>query len=142
MTAKWFAAKTVYRTTAVGRPLKRTPEYRADATLVEERIVLIRAKDFKGALKKAEAEAKRFARTTHKNPFGQVVKTRFLGDVDLWLIHDELEEGCEIFGSTEVLSSKVSDRAILDAKFGAAPDKDWSEARVKFRNAALVGEDD
>lgn len=68
---KWFGVKTLYRACARGRPTKRDRHYQPDATLIEERVVLVRAADFDHALKGANREALAYARDGYENQYGQ-----------------------------------------------------------------------
>ncbi len=82
MPVRWFAVKTVYRSTAIGKPRVTDGDYDPDGTLVEERVVLLRARDHEDAIRKSEKDAKQYAKETHTNPYGQSVVTRCLKAIE------------------------------------------------------------
>ena len=55
---KWYGIRSLYRWAAVGRPKNPDESYVKDATLVEERIVLIKARSDEEAMRKAKKEGK------------------------------------------------------------------------------------
>ncbi len=81
MSWKWFGVKTLYRSDATGRRKVTHPNYDPKTTLVEERIVLFRARTGQEAIRKAELEAREYARLSHTNSFGQRVRTKIPSDV-------------------------------------------------------------
>ena len=56
----WFSVKTFFRTRATGRPKYRDKNYRAGLVAVEERIVIVRAKNGDAAIAKGRKEAARY----------------------------------------------------------------------------------
>jgi hypothetical protein len=88
-------------------------------TLVEERIVILRARGFEEAIRKGEAEARSYARDCrHRNPYGQQVRQRYLAYCDAYIFDDAPKEGAEVYSSTEVAPRKSSDRALLRRVIG------------------------
>ena len=77
MVWKWFGVKTLTRWEAIGKPKSIDENFDEDATLVEERIVLIKARSFDEAIKKGEKEAENYL-DEYKNFYGQKVKQRYL----------------------------------------------------------------
>ncbi len=76
----WYGVRTLYRITAKGKPKSRDEHYDSDATLVEDRIVLIQAVSFHDAIKQGTKDARSYCRRTKVvNIYGQKVVTRFLG---------------------------------------------------------------
>ena len=76
---KLFAVKTLYRTTATGRPKRRDKHYDPDTALIEERVVLFRASTFDSAIRKAEREARKYAADdSGHNGYGQALATEYL----------------------------------------------------------------
>src|SRR5580658_10992429 len=68
----WYGTRTLFRLVATGKRNGPTKYYDANSTLVEDRIVLFRAKSFKDAIRQAEAEAKHYCKTTRfDNIYGQ-----------------------------------------------------------------------
>jgi hypothetical protein len=118
-TWKWYGIKTLQRTEPTGRPIGKDKYFSPSMTLVEERVVLVKARSFEEAIKKGEAEAREYARQTrHRNPYGQAVRSRYLGYCDAYLVDDRPIEGTEIYSSTEVVLRGLSDRSILQRVIG------------------------
>ncbi len=59
MSWKWFGVKTLTRWETIGKPKSIDENFDDDATLIEERVVLIKARSFDEAIKKGENEAKK-----------------------------------------------------------------------------------
>jgi hypothetical protein len=135
---KWFGVKTVYRSRATGRPLKRDRHYDPDATLIEERIVLIRATDFDQALKAAEREALRYVRDGHENLYGQRIETRFLGACDAFELFDPPGPHGEVYSRTEIVSRGITNAAVVKQLIGSSSTKGERYTRRKFVNRALA----
>ena len=114
----WYGVRTLYRTSPVGRPRGTDRLYSREVTLVEERVVVFRARSLAEAIRKAEAEAKNYTADWHRNPYGQRVRTSYLGYVDAYEMNDELVDGAEVFSETEVVSRKVADRAVAKRLVG------------------------
>ena len=57
MAWNWYGAKTLYRYRARGRARRPDRGFNRENTLVEERVVLFRARSFDEAISRAEAEA-------------------------------------------------------------------------------------
>lgn len=131
---KWYGVKTVFRTDASGRTKLDVPNDYDDATLVEERVVLIRARSSDEAIRKAEAEAKAYAKETYRNVYEQTVKCRYLGACDAFELYEEPAQGVEVFSSTEVISRRVSDKDVVNQHIGKTETAITSDKRRKFRN--------
>lgn len=137
MKTAWFGVKSVYQLTATGEPKAKDKAYSEGATMVEDRVVLISARDFAHALKLGLKEAKAYAKQGFKNPYGQKVVISVLG-LDAFLINDQLGESCEVFSSTEIMKKPLSKAKILDNRLGADPATNDVAQRRKFSNAALA----
>ena len=88
-TVRWFGVKAVFRRVATGKPRSRDVHYDPDATLVEERVVLLRARTPRQALASLAFCSTRYARQpSHENLYGQSVRLRFLGDLDAFELYD------------------------------------------------------
>lgn len=134
MSWKWYGVKTLYRTRTIGRPRKVDANYDREGTLVEERVVLFRARNFDEAMDKAEAEAKRYASAfTPRNRYGQRIRQQYLGCADAFVIDGAPAVGCEVFSSTRVVPDSVSD-ASLAASFTDGEPRP-NPKRVKFFDA-------
>ena len=139
MSWKWFGVKTLTRWEAIGKPKSIDGNFDADATLIEERIVLIRARNFDEAIKKGENEAKRNL-SEYKNFYGQKVKQRYLEVCDAFELFDEPNEnGVEVFSLIETVSKKVKDSVLVENKFGKdeSPES-FARKREKFWDAELL----
>jgi hypothetical protein len=128
----WFGVKTLFRTEAVGKPTVRDRAYDANASLVEERVVLFKAHSFAAAIRAAEAEARRYAGHRHVNPYGQQVITRYLGACDAFELFDAPGEKAEVFSTTDVVPKDVADRHVIEQRFG--PRVDMKTDRAGRRN--------
>src|SRR5438093_2174363 len=114
VTWKWFGVKTLHRVTPSGRPIATDNDYSRSMTLVEERVVVLRARSFDEAVSKAEAEAKEYSRSCrHRNRYGQRVQSRYIGYCDAYLFDDAPSNRSEVYSETEVIPRQVSDRAIV-----------------------------
>ncbi len=129
---KWFGVKTLFRTAAVGKP--DAPNGAYNSTLVEERIVLFRARSFEDAIREAEREARVYARASHLNPYGQRVVTRYLGACDAFELFDPPRAGAEVFSTTEVVAKRVSDKGVVNQRLGHAETVREHKCRGHFLN--------
>ena len=125
----WYGVKTLYRSAPVGRRQGIDRLYSDQVTLVEERVVLVRARSLDAAIRKAEREARRYAADWHRNPYGQRVRTRYLGFVEAFDIDDEVGDGCEIFSETEVVWRAITDRSVIERQVGRPESRRTFEAR-------------
>lgn len=131
MAWNWYGVKTLYRTTVVGTPNLVDRYYEEGATLVEERVVLFRARSFNEAAAKAEQEAREYARGKRVNRYGQTIKQRFLGASDAFEMFDRPGKGAEVFSATELVASTISDAQIRLSRMGREKRGDrWR--RTKF----------
>ena len=139
MSWKWFGVKTLTRWEAIGKPKSIDENFDADATLVEERIVLIKARSFDEAIKKGEKEAENYL-AEYKNFYGQKVKQRYLKVCDAFELFDKPNKnGIEVFSSTEMASKKVKDSVLIENKFGKDESvESFKRKREKFWNAELL----
>ncbi|HQZ82563.1 MAG TPA: DUF4288 domain-containing protein [Pyrinomonadaceae bacterium] len=138
MVWKWFGVKTLFRWEAIGKRRSVDESYHDDATLVEERIVLIRARSFDEAIKKGEKEAENYS-AEYKSFYGQKVKQRYLKVCDAFELFDEPNEsGVEVFSLIETVSKKIEDSVIIENKFGKDENiESFNRKREKFWNAEL-----
>ena len=114
--------------------------FSADMTLVESRVVLIRARSEKEAGRKAAAEAKRYASSTrHRNPYGQRVRLRYLGYLRIYDINEPATDGTEVYSETEVVSRTVSDRAVVKHMFGPGESKRVAASRRNVLDIIFIG---
>ena len=143
MSWKWYGVKTLTRWEAIGKPKSIDENYDEDATLLEERVVLIKARNLDEAIKKGEKEAKRNL-SEYENFYGQKVKLRYLESCDAFELFEEPNEnGVEVFSLIETASKKIKDSALVDNKFGKnqSPES-FARKRGKFWNAELLDKAD
>jgi hypothetical protein len=120
MSWKWYGVRTVFRSVPSGRPQGTDGDFSANVTLVEDRVVIIRARSFKEAIHKGEREAKAYAAASpHRNPYGQLVQQRYLGYCDAYELFDEPGVSIEVFSTTEVVAKTESDSRVIDRLIGS-----------------------
>ncbi len=139
MSWKWFGVKTLTRWEAIGKPKSIDENFDADATLIEERVVLIKARSFDEAIRKGEKEAKGNL-SEYKNFYGQKIKQRYLEVCDAFELFDEPNEnGIEVFSLIETVSKKVKDSVLIENKFGKDQNPEsFAKKREKFWGAELL----
>src|ERR1044072_4641299 len=120
-----------------GKPTSQDASYDSEATLIEERVVLIRARSLDEAISKAESEAKKDASEEFHNPYGQIVKQRYLKACDAFELYDDPDSGREVFSTTALVPKSMSDNEIINQHLGVKESKDGIQRRRKFFNAEL-----
>jgi hypothetical protein len=134
MNPQWFGAKSVYRTSLTGTSrvpdeetreavdllgptpwVKSSPagELSDRTTLLEERIVLLRANNAEEALQRAEAEASEYARVRAYNSCGQKLVTRVLDYIEVYEIGEQPGDRVEVFSRSFLIRKEVPDSSIL-----------------------------
>jgi hypothetical protein len=108
-------------------------------TLVEERIVLFKARDGDEAIQQAEREARHDARDMHINPYGQKVITRYLGACDAYEMFEAPGAEHEVFSTTQVVTKKVTDRQIVNQRVGPRETKRVRSSRRMFIDREFAG---
>ena len=106
---RWYGVRTVFRLRAHGKPDRHDPGYDAKATLVEERIVVVRGRNEAEALVKANVKGRMHARRSHVNPYGQRVRTAYMGIADISPLYVDPTLPGEVFWTTYVVPSTVTD---------------------------------
>jgi len=102
-------------------------------TLVEERVVLFRARSHDEALSRAEKEGSRYCtQVNHRNPYGQPVVYRQLAAMDSFELFEVPASGSEVYSRTEVSPRSVSDTSVLRALLG--PETESKRLRASRRN--------
>ena len=129
MSTGWYGVKTVFRKVAVGRPSARDSAFDRTVSLVEERVVLFKARNFDKAVRAAEKEARAYARRRYVNPYGQRVVMRYLGACDAFELFDTPGATAEVFSTTEVVPKRISNRAIIDQRLGKHVNKRLDKRR-------------
>ena len=116
--------------------------------MLEERIVVFRARSFDDAIRKGELEAEAYAkaretraggkrRSENRNPYHQRLSTRFLGALDAFELFEPPGAGVEVFSSTSLVPKAVSNSALVNARFGQ--EERHRGARTKFLDGQLSG---
>ncbi len=142
---KWYGVKTVYRLEPAGPPEATDKDFWGEGSLVEERIVVFRARTFSEAIRKAEREATAYAASIRdRNPYGQRLVTRYLGACDAYEMTDApLTSGSEVFSMTELVRRSVKDDAVVDKRLGCEESVRDTARRKNFClllfNAAVKG---
>lgn len=136
----WYGVKTLFRTRPSGRPRATDRDFDPRMTLVEERVVVYRARSFDDAIAKAEKDALAYTKGTHENPYGQTVRTTCLGWFDAYELVDPLscESGLEVYSRTEVVPTTESDAAIARRLLGNET-KAQKRTRRNVMNAEFSG---
>lgn len=127
----WFGVRTLYRTRLVGRPRSPDSDYHPGYALIEERVVLFRAKSGSDAIAKAEREAKRYAANGSTNVYGQKLVVSYLGTATAYEMDRPPRNAEEIYSDTEIVSSTVTARSIVLRRCG----KD--DKALRYRLAAM-----
>ena len=129
----WYAVKTLYRTSARGRPVRRDAAFDPNAALIEERVLLVRARSFDEAIRKGEDEAREYARRpTYRNPYGQRVTTKYLEVCDAFNLFDEPANRREVYSRTEIVRADQSTDAEVKKVFGPDEPDGGDRRRRKF----------
>ena len=136
---RWFGVKSLYRSFASGRPLALDSRFDPNITMVEERVVLFKARSFEEAIRSAEAEARKYAKARHVNPYGQQVRVRYLRAVDAFELFDSPKHCGEVFSTTELVPNRVADSVVVDRRIGPAESKAESRKRRNLLNRDLAG---
>lgn len=138
---KWYSVRTLYRWIARGKPKQLDSSFLPGATLVEERIVLVKARNGEEALRKAEKEGRAYARSIQwTNGYGQNVHARMLKAVDAYEVVSPPGAGTEVFSTTEEIDASVPDEQICERLigFGEPLTKDAPWRRFKFVDGKVV----
>ncbi len=135
MSWDWYGVKTLYRLEAKGTPKNPDQDYNDKTTMIEERVVLVKARNFDEANEKGEKEASNYARSLRCiNSYGQKVNARYLDTCDCFRFYDMPNVDVEVFSMMGMVNRKIPDDTLLDWRFGFRSDleKDNERARKKF----------
>lgn len=137
---QWYGVKSIYRETPKGRPKGKDDRYVAGLTLVEERVVLIRARSFDEAIRKGEQEANRYIEhTKSRNRYGQELVGRLINCEAYDMSPDDPVAGVEVFSSMELVPKSLSDDELLGRVIGCQADADRSQLTDNFGNIVFTG---
>jgi hypothetical protein len=138
MAWKWYGVKTVYRTTAEGEPAQTDRYFDPSASLVEERVVLVRARNFDEALAKGEKEARAYAAGDVENRYGQRVRQRYLGVADAYEMPEAPGNLVEAYSKTELVPTSTPDAEVCVKRIATERARDrWR--RTKFMKHEFAG---
>jgi uncharacterized protein DUF4288 len=113
MAWRWYGVRAVFRSRALGKPDRHDPSFDPKATLVEERVVVVRGRNVKEALGKARTEARAYVHHGHVNPYGQKVRKVYVGVADISPLYVEPRPPGEVFWSTYIVPSTITDGQLL-----------------------------
>lgn len=135
---RWYGARTLLRAIATGKPKKPDKDVDTTSTLLEDRVVLFRANSFEAAIKAAEKEARQYChRIRYTNIYGQKVRLKFLGAVDVFAVYaDKISNGSEVYSSTMIVPRLVSNSRLIADRFG--PARETLQDRLKFLDKTIL----
>ncbi len=139
MAWKWFGVKTLYRTIVRGKPSVTDAAYDASGSLVEERVVILRARSHEEAHRRARAEATLYAKDTHVNPYGQRVQARRLEISDSFELFDPPGNLVEVYSSAYVIPASVTDSQLMARALGPDESPAQRKRRKKYLNRTFSG---
>ncbi|WPU65121.1 DUF4288 domain-containing protein [Peredibacter starrii] len=133
--SKFYCGKSLYWIEARGKSkVKQKPD--SKYALLEERIILIKAKNFNEAIKKARKEAKDYE-GNYINPYGQQVRIEFLECIEVFELFESPADLVEVFSANFLVDQKISKKEMLNSHYG----KSISETTErKIRSKFLNGE--
>ena len=134
-----FGVKTVYRTEARSRARRKDAQYDPSTTLVEERVVIVRARNLEEAIRRAEAEARTYVRgMSFRNVYGERVRPRYMGACDAFKLFDKPEVGAEVFSATRLVPRRTRDRTVLNQIIGPPETQHTARRRWRFVDHSLT----
>lgn len=116
MKKNWFAVKTLYFQEAKGAVKGKDKNYSKTAVALEERIVLFQAKNFKKAAALGEKEAKKHAKLSFKNAYGEKVTTTYSGFYDCVMCSKKPADGIEVYSLKDIHLTKAGLKLAVQAK--------------------------
>jgi hypothetical protein len=132
---KWFGVKMVLRTVATGRARGRDADYDRDGTLVEERVVVVRAHHGKDAFARARQKVAKEL-SSYRNVYGQTVRQRILSGHEVYELYDPPSDGAEVFSTTTRVPKTITDGDIV----GGLDDGTLSDADQKKRRRFIAAD--
>lgn len=108
----WFSVKSLYTRELKGKPAanaqaksgakSKGKAKRSSLVMVEERVVLFRARDAKDAIAKAEKDAKAYVKYSYENFEGYTVKLSYTGICETFELFESPAAGVEVYAASEV----------------------------------------
>jgi len=118
---KWFAVRSLFRLDVRGTP-------RPGVSVVEERVVLIRAEGLDAALSAGEDEARAYAGGNRwPNEDGERVVGRYLEACDAFALAGAPRSGTEAYSKVLYINRAASDKGLIKRFFGAQSEETSKE---------------
>jgi hypothetical protein len=134
---KWFGVRRLLRTEAVGPVRHRDANYDPDGTLVEERTVIVRARDSRDAADRVRRVMLK-EKIEYRNAYGQIVRSRVLEAWDSYELYEPPSDGAEVFSHTRRFAAAIPDaqvaRKLVNPRLSEASQK----RRLRFIAAELA----
>ena len=111
----WYSFCGVFKWEAISA----TGDVRQDASLVEERVVLLNATDFDEAIRLGEAEAELYVRDAWPNASGEMVKKRYLGVCNVFVMKASPADGVEVYSRLLLRPSAENDDVVIERLLGS-----------------------
>ena len=103
--------KRFLRREAVGPVRRRDANYDPDGTLVEERTVIVRARDSKDAAERVRRLMLK-EEIEYRNAYGQTVRSRVLEAWDAYELFEPPSDGAEVFSDTRRFAAATPDAQV------------------------------
>lgn len=116
---EWYGLKLIYENIISGEPKPNTlnKDYNDKNKTYEESIIILKAQSFEHAYKIAEKKALQ-NEYEYTNPYGQLVKHKFIEGIDCYLIGDEaLCSGVEVYWRLLRVDKNIDKEEFLDAYY-------------------------
>jgi hypothetical protein len=136
---RWFGVKSLFRLEVTGEPRATDELYQPGGDLIEERVVIVRARSHKAAFRKARREAEKYSREVHVNPYGQLVTTRRVRQLNSFEMMQRPGQLREIWSANWVVPSTTSDSELVEHLFGPEETSESIDRRKIFLNQMFSG---
>jgi hypothetical protein len=137
---RWFGVKSLLRIQVIGEPIGTDEVYAPGNDLIEERVVIVRARSHKAAFRKAGREARRYRRGwTHINPYGQLVAARRVRQLASFVMFRRPAELREVWSATRVVPSTTADSELTERLFGPEETSEALDRRKIFVSGMFSG---
>jgi hypothetical protein len=135
----WWVVASLFRTEIADPPRVIDADYDPDGMLVEQRVVLIRARSHRKALRKGRSEADKYC-SKHVNSYGQRVVWRRLKVLYSGPLFWAPGDGREVWSMTTVAPSSTTDKELETRLFGPDESKETLSRRKKYFNREWSGD--
>jgi hypothetical protein len=132
---KWFGVKGLIRIEAFGPVHGRDASYDPDGTLVEERIMVVRARDPKDAASRTRNRLAK-EKVRYSNSYGQEVRSRLLEGMIVYELFDPPADNMEVFSDTHRVPTSLRDAEVAK-RFSSAELSDRAQ-RKRFIAAEVA----